>query len=199
MGSLQPSAETQRGIPPPGGLSLAPNHSSIWSDLADRPRLRRRGFKPPLIPAPSNGIGDAGDPSGNQVEHSTLTAGQIPTSSHDHTQEKQGVVDAYNYESPHALYPAPGSSILVNFNLPTWKRLCSSAFPPPEAISLAEAIFMSKDEVKVVCDLRGDDAQSFIDATHKVRFAHPALGHNLITFALAARWLPNSQLMLPRF
>ena len=72
--------------------------------------------------------------------------------------------------------------IPVNSDVPIWKRLCSTTSLTPEVISLAEAIFMNKGEIKVVCNLHGDDAQSFIDATHKVRFVHPALGYNLIIF-----------------
>ena len=171
--SALPLQSSTNGTDTPPALGLPQRALPYDPPLADRPRLRRRGFKPPLIPPPSNGIEDVEDLSGKRVERSTPTAGQIPVSSHDRTQEKQGVIDAHNYESPRALHPVPGSSVPVNFNVPTWKRLCSSAFPPPELISLAEAIFMSKDEVKVICNLRGDDAQSFIDAAHKVRLRIP--------------------------
>ena len=98
--------------------------------------------------------------------------GQIPASFRNHRQKKQGVIDARDYQSPQALHPVPGSSILVDFNVPTWKRLCSSAFSLSKVIFLVETIFTSKEEIKVVCNLRGDDAQSFIDATHKVCTFH---------------------------
>ena len=50
----------------------------------------------------------------------------------------------------------------------TWKHLCSHTFLPHEAVYLIEGIFTNKDEVKMICDLRGDDAQIFIDVIHKV-------------------------------
>lgn len=68
-------------------------------------------------------------------------------------------------------HPAPGPSILLNSDTPAWKRLCAHASLPHEVISLVQAIFMSKDEVKSIFDLRGDDAQSFLDVIHKVCLA----------------------------
>ena len=56
----------------------------------------------------------------------------------------------------------------VDSDTPAWKRLICHPLLPPEVISLINAIFMNRDEVKVVCNLRGDDAQTFIDAMHKV-------------------------------
>lgn len=68
----------------------------------------------------------------------------------------------------------PDSSNLVNLDAPACKRLISRTFSPPEVISIIEAIFMSKDEVKMIRNLCGDDAQNFIDVMHEVR---PAIFH----------------------
>ena len=64
---------------------------------------------------------------------------------------------------------APGSSIVTESDTPAWKRLISRSLLPFEVISLIEAVFTSKDEVKMICDLRGDDAQTFINTIHEVR------------------------------
>jgi len=62
------------------------------------------------------------------------------------------------------------SSIIVDPDAPACKRLISKAFFPHEVTSLIETIFTSKDQVKMIGDLRGDDAQAFIDVIHKVCF-----------------------------
>jgi hypothetical protein len=69
---------------------------------------------------------------------------------------------------------APDSSIPADFNVPACRRLTSLSHPylPHEVISLIEAVFKSKDEVKMIGYLRGDDAQTFIDVVHRVR-PHP--------------------------
>jgi hypothetical protein len=54
-------------------------------------------------------------------------------------------------------------------DIPAWKRLISRTLLPLEVISLIEAIFTNKDEVKAICDLGGDDAQTFINTIHEVR------------------------------
>ena len=72
---------------------------------------------------------------------------------------------------PLTVYPAASSSNLVDLNIPACKRLISRTSPPHEIISLIKAIFASKDELKMIRDLRGDDAQTFIDVMHEVRSA----------------------------
>jgi hypothetical protein len=73
---------------------------------------------------------------------------------------------------------------LVDSDVSACKRLISHAYPPQEVISLIEAVFKSKDEIKMISDLRGDDAQTFIDVIHKVRLHHPSFPrHDLIDFA----------------
>ena len=66
-------------------------------------------------------------------------------------------------------YPIPGSPNLIGLDVPACKRLISRTFSPQEVTSLIEEIFASKDEVKAIRDLRGDDAQAFIDVIHGVR------------------------------
>jgi hypothetical protein len=79
---------------------------------------------------------------------------------------------------------ARDSSNLVNLDAPACKRLISRTFSPQEVTSLIEAIFMSKDEVRMVRDLRGDDAQTFIDVIHEVRSPLFLPRHILITCPL---------------
>lgn len=59
-------------------------------------------------------------------------------------------------------------------NIPTWKRLISHTFPSYEVTSLVEEIFVSENELTALDDLRGDDAQTFIDVIHEVRLCTPS-------------------------
>ena len=63
----------------------------------------------------------------------------------------------------------PTSSIPVVSCTPAWKCLIGQDLPPDKFISLIEDIFTNKDEVKVICDLLEDDAQTFINTIHEVR------------------------------
>lgn len=60
----------------------------------------------------------------------------------------------------------PRPTLPSNFDMPTWKHLINS-FYPLEITFLIEKIFKSKEEVKAIRDLRGDDAQAFIDTMHE--------------------------------
>ena len=65
----------------------------------------------------------------------------------------------------------PGSSNLVEVDVPVCKYLISRAFSLlHNLISLIKAIFASKDEVKIIHGLRGDNTQIFFDVVHEVRF-----------------------------
>ena len=82
--------------------------------------------------------------------------------------------------------------------MPACKRLISHAWLPREVISLIQTIFTSEYEVKMILGLRGDDAQTFIDAIHKVLFCIPSFqGPNLITLLSSAPSLLNFQLAFP--
>ena len=61
-----------------------------------------------------------------------------------------------------------GSSIPVSPDSPAWKSLISGPLPPSDVIFLIGMIFSSRDEIRTVCNLRGDDAQTFIDVIHEV-------------------------------
>ena len=74
------------------------------------------------------------------------------------------------------------SPILANNDSPSFTRLTSRSLPQNEAIALIEAIFTSKEEVKTISELHGDDAQAFIDTLHTVRFAIFLFGGPLIAF-----------------
>ena len=80
----------------------------------------------------------------------------------------------HNGNLPLTDYLALDSFIPVDFDVPACKRLTSlsHAFFPHEVISLIEVVFKSKDEVKMIGHLRGEDAQIFIDVIHRVR-PHP--------------------------
>ena len=119
---------------------------------------------------PSGGFGCASMVTGGKISFPTQsTANRLPTPIPPHAQEKQEV---YIPLKSKPLLPTPADS-----ETPAWKRLTSRSLPPPEVISLIKAIFTNRDEVEVICDLRGDDAQSFIDAIHKVRFVFfPSFG-----------------------
>ena len=69
------------------------------------------------------------------------------------------------------VYRISCASIFLDIEAPACRRLISHA-PPHEVISLIETIFTSREEVKTIGYLRGDDAQTFIDVTHEVR-PHP--------------------------
>ena len=56
----------------------------------------------------------------------------------------------------------------TNLDVPACKHLIGHATSPHQTIPLIEAIFTSKDEVKLIRELHGDDAQTFIDVIYKV-------------------------------
>ena len=70
---------------------------------------------------------------------------------------------------PLVTHPVPDSSNLVALDAPACKRLISRSFSPQQVTSLIEAIFTSKDEIAMIRDLRGDDAQTFVDVINEVR------------------------------
>jgi hypothetical protein len=84
-----------------------------------------------------------------------------------HSQE--GAADQHDDNLP-PMDPTPGPYIPADSHVPACKRLTSLSHPyfPHEVISLIEAVFKSKDEVKKVDHLRGDDAQTFVDVIHEV-------------------------------
>ena len=89
---------------------------------------------------------------------------------HPHTQETKEGTGAHDDRPLLATHRVPGSSVPADSNTPRWKRLISHTLPPHEVIYLVEAIFTSKGEVEMIRELRGDDAQAFIDVVHKVCF-----------------------------
>ena len=87
-------------------------------------------------------------------------------------------------DPPFMVHLVPDSSNLVDLGAPACKRLITRTFSPQEVTSLIEAIFVSEDEVKMVRDLRGDDAQTFIDVIHEVRSVLFFPRHSLIACLL---------------
>jgi hypothetical protein len=51
---------------------------------------------------------------------------------------------------------------------PAWKRLIDRPLTSDQRISLITDIFSDRDETETVRQLRGDDAQSFVDVTEQV-------------------------------
>ena len=70
---------------------------------------------------------------------------------------------------PSTAYTVSGLSAVVDPEQSACRRLISCAFIPREIIPLIEAIFTSDAETDVIGDLRGEDAQTFIDLVHGVR------------------------------
>ena len=84
--------------------------------------------------------------------------------------------------------PLFDSSTPVDLGAPACRRLIGQAFSPHEVISLIEAIFTGKDEIRMIRNLRGDAAQTFIDAVHEVRLHIPSFSrHSLTTFLFVYR------------
>ena len=96
-------------------------------------------------PSPQHGL---------SLDHPKLPSEQIPLQNKD-------------FPLP-IVHTAQGSPIPVESHKPAWERLISHGLLPQEATSLIEEILTSKDEVNLIRDLRGDDAQTFIDALDKV-------------------------------
>jgi len=86
---------------------------------------------------------------------------------------------------PLMIHPVSDSPNFVNLGTPACRRLIRCKFSPQEVTSLIEAIFMSEDEVKMVRDLRGDDAQTFIDVIHEVRSVISFPRHSVFTCLLS--------------
>lgn len=96
-----------------------------------------------------------------------LLNGFVSPRESSHTEETREAVGTDD-EPFLTVCPAPGSPAPLNSNTPAWKRLCGHPSLPHEVISLVNGIFTSKDELKKIFDLRGDDAQTFVDVIHKV-------------------------------
>jgi hypothetical protein len=77
----------------------------------------------------------------------------------------------FPHDDTRSVYPTPNSSIFIDLHAPACRRIIGRSFFPHEVISLIEAIFTSRDEVKMIGYLRGGDAQTFIDVIHGVRSA----------------------------
>ena len=93
-----------------------------------------------------------------------------PTPLHRHFQEKQELVGTRDSKPLPTTHEVLSSSKPVKSDTPAWERLIRHTLLPHEIISLIEAIFTSKEEVKMLSDLRGDDAQTFINVIHEVSF-----------------------------
>lgn len=135
---------------------------------SDQIRLRGEDYLNPHYPS-LGGFRRASmatrEDNGNPTQVAT---GQVSTPMGHHTQEEQEGIDTNNGKP---LFFAPGPPTPADSDTLAWKRLISHASLPNEVISLIGEIFTSKDEIKMICDLRGDDAQTFINVIHEVCFA----------------------------
>ena len=82
---------------------------------------------------------------------------------HRPTRKNQGKASTYDPKPLSVTHP-------VDSDTPAWKSLISRPLTPSDVISLIGMIFISKDEVKTVFNLRGNDAQAFVDVIHEVCF-----------------------------
>lgn len=117
-------------------------------------------------PSQPQGPGSYGQPSG--LSRSTRSIWGLLAQANGQVgdePERRGITARDNGLSL-AVHPTRSSS-----NPPAWKRLISRSFPPHETISLVNEVFMNEDEVKAVCILRGDEAQTFISVIHEVLFS----------------------------
>ena len=96
-------------------------------------------------------------------------------------------------EEPKPTVPQTSNlSAPANRNPPACIQLISHAFSSHEVISLVEAIFTSKEEIKMIRDLRGEAAQTLIDVVHKVCL-HSFISKSLSDFAS----VPSPNFRLP--
>lgn len=57
--------------------------------------------------------------------------------------------------------------ILLTLDVPAWKQLITQTLPADKRISLITTIFSDHDQIKMVRDLSGDDAQTFVDKIYE--------------------------------
>ena len=130
----------------------------------------RLSFKqPPKSSDPH--VNDAKMPSPQEANTPSASGHTRPASDHRRLSSDPLLLDTSSGGLNSASTITPADS-----DTPAWKRLISRPLLPLEAISLIGVIFTSKLEVKKVCDLRGDDAQTFIDGLHEVRFVFLPFG-----------------------
>ena len=67
--------------------------------------------------------------------------------------------------------PIPELSDLLGLGVPAYKRLIGGSLSQEQVISLIKAILTSKDEAAMIRNLRGEDAQAFVDVVNEVRSA----------------------------
>lgn len=143
---------------------LSLNHPELPSD---RNRPESEGYFNPHHPQ-SGGFRPPGTVTGEKVGHPTqVTVNQWSTPIHRHVQGKKRA-GTYPGDPLVTSHTTAGVSILVDSNTPAWKRLIDHPLPQSEVISIIDSIITSKDELKMICNLRGDDAQTLINTIHEV-------------------------------
>jgi hypothetical protein len=145
------------------GLSL--NHPGLASD---RNQPESGKYLNPHYPPPDEFRRADTVPGGKVGNPAQIIVSRLFMHIHRHAQEKTELAGTYNGNPLFVAHTAPGSSVLVESDIPAWKRLLSHALLQREAASLIESIVTSKDELKKICDLPGDDAQTLIDTIHEV-------------------------------
>lgn len=171
------------------GLSL--DHPKLPSD---QNRLQSEEYLNPHYPL-SGGFSRAGTVPGGTIGRPTNgSAGRLPTPVRRHSEERQEKAGGLPSSINHT---AQDPSIPVGSDAPAWKRLINPTLFPHEVISLIEEIFTGgKDKVDMICDLLGDDAQTFINVIHEVCLILSSRRHDLITFSSVS--LFDFQFVLPR-
>ena len=91
-----------------------------------------------------------------------------PTPHLSRTQDEQRGACTHNDQPIFAPHTAQGPPTLVGLGTPACKRLISHSLPAHEVIPLIEETFTSKEQIRIIRDLRGDDAQTFVNVIHEV-------------------------------
>ena len=87
---------------------------------------------------------------------------------------QQAPLDAADLACPGPPLSPPDSPIHPSIDSPGWKRLISTSLAAHERTAMIATLFMNRDEVEAMKHIGGDDAQTFVDTIHEVRF-HPLI------------------------
>ena len=133
--------------------------------------------------APTDGYGyeNGHEPEPGPIQQRHRFPPQLTPAYHQAT-KTWGVPGTNSGKRLFTTHTVPDSSVPVDPDTPTWKRLISHALPPHDAVPLIEAILTSEEEVKTICRLCGDDAQTVIDRIHEVCLVFFLQRYNLISF-----------------
>jgi Rad3-related DNA helicase len=161
----KPTGSTHPVQPPLGTLTnYSTRKEELRRSLADKPRSDRKD-----VTRRENERQRSEEPTFLEAKQARHQPNQSPRIS---IEQSDSIAP-----QPSTLHTASDPSILFDLKSSACRRLISHTLSPHETISLIKAIFTSEAETNVIRDLRGDDAQTFIDVVYGVRF------HNFISFS----------------